>query len=87
MENLSFTHFKTKNDGLVVDSTLLNYLHATIPWWRVEKVKTNKNNLGAGLLAGYNDCFFCLTEKQKNKTQINYKSSIHINKLHSLYLL
>lgn len=37
-------------------------------------------NLAAGWLAGYNDCFFYIREK----SQINYKSSIHINRLHSL---
>lgn len=44
------------------------------------KVKTNKINLGAGLLAGYNDCFSCLTEKNKTKHKSITKAvSISIN--------
>lgn len=43
----------------------------------VEVSKPRKPNLAVGLLAGYNDCFFCITDKNKFITKavsisINY---------------
>lgn len=44
--------------------------------------KKKKPNIAAGLLAGYNDCFFCITEKHKFITKA---VSISIN--YTAYLL